>query len=79
MEDKFKSDQGCPSLSRKKLGCTDHFFVPPDATIAELEKRAAECEQKAAEAEEPLAAKLRGEAKLCREWVAAVRSGRWTS
>jgi hypothetical protein len=54
-------------------------FIPPGATIAELEKKAADCEQKATDAKEPQAAELRQEAKLYREWVAALRSGRWTS
>jgi len=54
-------------------------FVPADATIAELEKKAAEFELKAEKTEEPLAAELRQEAKLCQEWIAALRSGRWTA
>jgi hypothetical protein len=54
-------------------------FIPPDATIAELERKAADCEQKAAKTEDPQAAELREEAKLYREWVAALRSGRWTA
>jgi len=52
-------------------------FIPPDATIAELEKKAADCEQRAPKAEEPRATELRKEAKLYRDWVAALRSGRW--
>ena len=54
-------------------------FIPPDATIAELEKKAADYEQKATEAMEVQAAELRQEAKIYREWIAALRSGRWTS
>jgi len=54
-------------------------FIPPDATIAELEKKAEDCEQRATKAEETLAVQLRREAQLYREWVAALRSGRWTS
>jgi len=57
----------------------DNLFVSPDATIADLEKKAAECEQEAEKAEEPRAAELRQEAKLCRDWVASLRSGRWTA
>jgi hypothetical protein len=54
-------------------------LVPADATIAELEKKASDCERRAAKAEEPLAAELRQEAQLYREWIASLRSGRWTS
>ena len=54
-------------------------FVPANASIAELMKKAAECEKEAAKAEEPRAAELRREAKLCQEWAAALRSGRWTA
>ena len=54
-------------------------FVPPDATIAGLKKKAADCEQQAAEAEEPLATELRQEAKRYREWIKVLRTGRWTS
>jgi len=54
-------------------------FGAPNGTIAELERKAADCERKAEKVEEPLAAQLRREAKLCREWAAALRSGRWTS
>jgi len=61
------------------MGSVSRYFIPPDATIVELEKKAAGCEQRAAKAEEPLAEDLRQEAKRYREWVAALRSGRWTS
>jgi len=53
-------------------------FVSPDTTIAELEMKASDCEQRAERAKGPLAAELREEAKLYREWIAALRSGRWT-
>lgn len=69
----------CPLLRDGRQGPMSCRLVPPDSTIGELEKRAAEFEQKAAKAEGPLAAELRKEARLCREWVAALRSGRWTS
>jgi len=69
----------CPLLHVKERNPLRSHFVSPDATIAELEKRAAECEDEAAGAEESLADELRAEAKLCREWIAALRSGRWTS
>jgi hypothetical protein len=52
-------------------------FIPAGATIAELEKKAAECEERAAREQEPLAATLRHEAKLCREWIRLLRSGLW--
>jgi len=54
-------------------------FVPADANIAELEKKASDCEQRLAKAEESQAQELRREVKLYREWIAALRSGRWTS
>ena len=74
---KLRRDFRLPSGG--ELGPMGSRFVSPDATIAELEKKAADCEQRAAKAAEPQAAKLRQEAKLCWEWVAALRSGRWTS
>jgi hypothetical protein len=54
-------------------------FIPPDATVADLERKAAECDQKAANEEEPLATELREEAKLYRGWAATLRAGQWTS
>ena len=54
-------------------------IVPADATILELKKKAAECEEKAYQASEPEAAKLREEALLYQEWIAALRSGKWHS
>jgi hypothetical protein len=62
-----------------ELGGISPHFVPPDATIAELERRAADCGQRAAKAEEPQAAELRQEAMLYRGWIAALRLGCWTS
>ena len=52
-------------------------LIPPDATIAELEKMAMDCEDKAKKEVEPEATKLREEALLYREWIAALRSGKW--
>jgi len=57
----------------------NHTFIPADATLAELEKKAADCEQRATQEQEPLAIALREEAKLYREWIATLRSGWWTS
>jgi hypothetical protein len=54
-------------------------IVPADATIAELKKKAAGCEEQAKQAAEPEATRLREEALLCREWIAAMRSGLWHS
>ncbi len=54
-------------------------FIPADATLAELQKNAADCEQRASQEQEPIATALREEAKLYRDWVTALRSGRWTS
>ena len=52
-------------------------LVPADATIEELEKKATDCEEKAKKDAEPEATKLREEALLYREWIAALRSGKW--
>jgi hypothetical protein len=54
-------------------------IVPAGATIAELEKQAAECEQNAKEESEPVATRLKEKAKLCREWAAALKTGKWES
>lgn len=54
-------------------------IVPAGATILELEKKAADCEEQAKQHAEPEAAKLRGEALLYREWITALRSGKWHS
>ena len=56
-----------------------HHLIPRNATIDELEKKAAKCDREAAIADEVQAAKLRDEAALCREWVIALRRGHWTS
>jgi hypothetical protein len=52
-------------------------LIPADATVAELEKKAADCEDKAKREAEPAATKLREEALLYREWIDALRSGKW--
>ena len=52
-------------------------LVPADATIEELEKKANDCEERAKKEAEPEATKLREEALLYREWIAALRSGKW--
>ena len=57
---------------------TEHF-IPRDATVAELERKAVDAEERAANESEPRAKELREEAKLYREWAASLRSGRWTS
>jgi len=54
-------------------------LVPAGATIAELQKKAAACEEKSKCEPEPEATKLREEALLYREWIAALSSGRWHS
>jgi hypothetical protein len=54
-------------------------IVPAGATIAELKKKAADCEEQAKQAAEPEATMLREGALLCREWIAALRSGLWHS
>lgn len=51
-------------------------IIPADAMIAELEKKACEFEEKV---HLPLATHLREEAKLWCEWIAALKTGKWTS
>jgi len=46
--------------------------VPADATLAELEQRAAACEERSEQASEPAATLLQEEAKLLREWIAVL-------
>jgi hypothetical protein len=58
---------------------TDRNVVPPEPTIAELEQKAAECDTQANGESEPNATELREKAKLYRNWIALLRSGRWTS
>ncbi len=43
-------------------------FIPRDATVDELEQKAAVCEQQASAEQEPRAADLRDKAELYREW-----------
>ncbi len=43
-------------------------FIPRDATVADLERKAADAEEKAVNEPEPRATELREEAKLYREW-----------
>ena len=52
-------------------------LIPADATIAELEQKAADCEERAKQEPEREAMKLREEALLYREWIASLRSGKW--
>jgi len=53
--------------------------IPRDATIAELERKADDAEKESAKEPEPRATELREIAKLYREWIRQLRSGRWTS
>jgi len=52
-------------------------IVSAEATIAELEKKATECEEKAKAEPDRIAARLRHSAEVYREWIAALKSGRW--
>jgi len=54
-------------------------IVPADATIADLEKKAAEYEEKAKTEPDRNAIGLRERAKLCLEWIAALKTGKWMS
>jgi hypothetical protein len=58
---------------------TQKHFISRDATVEELERKAADAEEEATKEPEPRAAELRGEAKLYREWAVSLRPGRWTS
>ena len=53
----------------------EQHFIPRDATVAELERKAADAEEKASNESEPRATELREEAKLYRAWAASLRSG----
>jgi hypothetical protein len=53
--------------------------IPADVTIAELEKEAGDYEEKAKTESDPTATRLLEKAKLCREWIAVLKSGKWTS
>ena len=52
--------------------------VPADETIAELEKKALAYEEQARSQPNQENAQLH-EAEVCREWIAALRSGHWKS
>jgi hypothetical protein len=54
-------------------------FIPRDETVSELQRKAADAEEKAANEVEPWATELQEKAKMYREWVASLQSGRWTS
>jgi hypothetical protein len=53
--------------------------IPRDATVAELEQKANDAEKESANEAEPRATELRELAKLYREWIEQLRSGRGTS
>ena len=52
-------------------------IVPSENTLAELERKAAEYESSAMQEPEPEATRAREQAKLCRDWIAALKSGMW--
>jgi len=52
-------------------------IISSDATIADLEQKAAECECAAEVQPEPAATDLKKLADLCREWAVVLQSGRW--
>jgi hypothetical protein len=54
-------------------------IVPCGLTIKEMNKEAEECEQKARVEVEPTAGTLREKALVLREWIAALKTGGWTS
>jgi len=65
--------------SGERPNIMQQHFIPRDATVAELEQKAADAEEKATNESEPRATELREEAKLYREWATSLRTGRWTS
>jgi hypothetical protein len=54
-------------------------FVPANATVEELEKKAADCEQRAAQLNDATDTTLQKEAELYRSWIVVLRSGQWTA
>jgi hypothetical protein len=52
-------------------------IVPMENTCEELERKAVEYESAAKKKPEPEATRAREQAKLCREWIAALKSGTW--
>jgi hypothetical protein len=61
------------------MGINAMKIVPADDTIADLKKKATEYEEQAAKQHGTIAALLKEKAKLCREWIAALKSGKWMS
>jgi hypothetical protein len=61
------------------MGIDAMKIVPAKDTIADLKKKADEYEEEAAKQRENVATVLREKAKLCREWLAALKSGKWMS
>jgi hypothetical protein len=55
-----------------------HPIIPRDATVAELEQKANDAEKQSVK-EPERATELRELAKLYREWITQLESGRWTS
>ncbi len=55
----------------------DRSFVPPNLTVAELEKQVADIEQQLKSVAEPLATELREKEKLLRAWILDLHSRRW--
>jgi hypothetical protein len=54
-------------------------IVPADDVIAELKKKAEEYEEKAKTELDEIATRFREKARECREWIAILTSGKWTS
>jgi hypothetical protein len=54
-------------------------IVPAGEVIADLEKQASDYEAETERKSGTEAARLREKAKLCYEWIAALKSGKWKS
>jgi hypothetical protein len=54
-------------------------IVPTSPTLKDMKREAEEREHEAGAQQEPHASALREKAVLLREWIASLRTGRWTS
>ncbi|SRR5260370_37072231 len=54
-------------------------IIPADDVIADLEREARGCEARTQSEPKQIATKLKEQANLLRDWITALKSGRWTS
>lgn len=67
------------TISKRHNSNSAMKIVPADNTLADLTKKAAEYEAQARKEEGSIAARLREKAAQCRQWIAELKSGKWTS